>query len=75
MPRFCKDCRWVTWPWTTIRDWHGAVCAHPSISHPAAEPDLVAGGMRDVLPGTFCDTERRRSGRCGPDGKNWEPAE
>lgn len=74
MPRFCKDCRWVTWPWKNIRDNAGAMCIHPSVIKPGdEEPDPVTGAKRVALPGTFCDMERRPSGRCGPDGKNWEP--
>jgi hypothetical protein len=71
--RLCKDCRWVTWPWRHIRDSGGAMCTHPSVPPPSAEPDFVTGRKRSPLPGTFCDQERRGSGRCGPEGKNWEP--
>ena len=69
--KLCKDCRWVTWPWRHRRDSGGALCTHPSVV-PAPDPDLVIGGTRSQLPGTFCDMERETTGRCGPDGKHWE---
>jgi hypothetical protein len=71
--RLCKDCPRITWPWRHIRDSGGALCTHPSVPAPHAKPDLVTGRERTPLPGTFCDMERGKYGRCGPDGKLWEP--
>jgi hypothetical protein len=68
----CEDCRWITWPWRNIRDSGGAMCTHPSVPKPSAEPDLVTGRESRPLPGTFCGMERR-TGRCGPEGKHWGP--
>jgi hypothetical protein len=73
--RLCKRCRWVTWPWRNIRDSGGAICTHPTVTISRVEPDLVNGGTRKLLPGPFCDMERRdlHQGHCGPEGAHWEP--
>jgi hypothetical protein len=71
--RFCKDCRWVRWPWRNIRDSSGAMCNHPSVMRPdVGSLDPVTGRRQASWPGTFCTMERQ-FGRCGPDDKNWEP--
>lgn len=72
--KFCKDCKharprlYRAWPWQKWRfDWDSARCAanHKPFYHP------VHG--RDVQKDWFCEFERMEKGKCGPDGKLFEP--
>jgi hypothetical protein len=72
--RFCRNCRWVTWPWRHLRDSTSAKCIHPSVMRPAIETtDPVTGTRVHKYPGALCILERLDTGRCGGvEGKNWE---
>lgn len=67
MTKFCKDCKWYknNDNWGMGYDHHDQ-CLCPEIQ---PGPNLVTGR----IPRAFCRMERLSNGKCGVEGKFWEP--
>lgn len=73
MTRLCKDCRWgVDKVHSQPRRRYDWDCTHPALSI-APGPDYVLGEVQEPYPMPCIDARKIVPGRCGPDGKFWEP--
>lgn len=64
MTKFCVDCKWIK------REFLGTEYAECLCPETQWEPSLVS--KKSIT--TFCSNQRGR-GKCGKEGKFWEPAE